>query len=697
MQIRFQSFIFIILVLLSFGLQAQVNNDECEFATFLGPVDEYCSGLSEFDNINATLSSQALPFCWFGGHSHDVWFSFVPTKPAAFVQLFGRQSVNDNNLDTPSMAIYDGNCNNLNELACGSVANGAGTNILELVVNDLTIGQVYYIRIDAEQNSEGSFGLCINSFIPIPSPESDCPDAVVLCDKSGFFVENLNSVGNINDEITGPCVGPGQQFEEASVWYVWTCEDPGTLTFSIAPNNPNDDEEDIDFVVYELPGGLDDCANRQAVRCMFSGRTQGNTAAQNAPCFGATGLREGETDTQELAGCSAGDNNFLRPLDMVAGRSYALVINNFSQSGFGFEIDFGGTGTFLGPEPAFRAEATEAFECDKTIIFTDESFSLTDDIVDFVWSFGVDAEPSFASTGGQHEVIYDSFGPKVIALTITSEKGCTVTEIIEVFVEPCCQDTTTLDVFFEKEDIVCAGEQTGFILGEGVSGSPRYLYSLGTGFQPSPLFPNLGTGVYTLTVQDRKGCESSTAVLINEPEPLIVDAGPDITVDLGFSGFLDATYQPMSAMDSIFWIPPDGLSCIECLDPEVTPPGTTTYTLVVIDENGCQKEDQVTVTANIIRPVYGPTIFTPDNIGDNNIFTVGVGPQAKAINFLRIYDRWGNLVYEGADLPINDFSVGWNGRFKGALVNPGVFTWIADITFIDDETLFFKGSITVMR
>ena len=62
---------------------------------------------------------------------------------------------------------------------------------------------------------------------------------------------------------------------------------------------------------------------------------------------------------------------------MVAGESYALVINNFSRSGLGFHIEFGGTGTFLGPQPDFDLTAVQAFECDKTIIFNNLSFSET--------------------------------------------------------------------------------------------------------------------------------------------------------------------------------------------------------------------------------------------------------------------------------------------------------------------------------
>ena len=679
---------------------SQVNNDECDFATHLGDIFDYCSEVSEFSNTGATLSPEPLPFCWFTDHSHDVWFSFVPTAPAIYAQLFGAVNNAPGNVNNPSLAIYSGPCNNLIELGCGSV--GQGTDIEELTVNDLIIGQVYYIRIDARDNGQGNFHLCLESFVPVPSPQSDCPDAVVLCDKTGFVIENLDSVGSNPNEMTGPCIdqsgATGQ--ENASVWYTWTCDISGTLEFTLSPNNPNSSEEDLDFIVYELPGGPNDCANRTALRCMLSGETGGQSAAANAPCFGDTGLMAGDADLTELPGCQPGDNNFLAPLDMVSGVSYGILINNFSQSGFGFSIDFGGTGTFQGPEVGFDINALDNFECDKSVIYTDLSSSLIDDqIVEWNWTFGVGADMVQASTPGPHSIIYESFGNKIISLTVTTAAGCTVTEILEQFIEPCCQDTSTLALTGFGNPILCEG-QLGSLQVEGISGSPQYQYAIDSNndFQPSPLFGNLEAGTYNLFVIDQKGCEANTIVEIEEPEILDIEIiTQDTTIDLGFSVDIESVLTPPDANVTISWDPSEGLDCSDCLNPTSFPPGTTTYTITIEDANGCIVRDNITITTEIVRPVYGPTIFTPDGDGDNDIFTLGFGPQTRAFNALRVYDRWGNLVYEGFGLPINDFSVGWNGRFQGELVNPAVFAWIAEVEFIDNVILSVTGSVTVAR
>ncbi len=686
------------LLFCAFAAYAQPSNDECELAIFLGEIEEFCSEDGDFTTFGATASPETLASCWFTDHEHDVWFSFRPTSPAIFVQLFGKLAAADTNIPNPSLAIYQGPCNNLTELACGSVA-GAGTDIVELSVSQLTIGAIYYLRVDARESAEGDFRLCLRSFVPTPTPESDCPDAVVLCDKTGFNVPNLNNIGNLTNELTGPCVFGDQDQEQASVWYVWTCETSGTLEFTLTPNNPNGAEEDLDFVVYEFPGGLDDCDNRIPLRCMLSGESEGNAVNQNSPCWGPTGLAAGETDISELAGCQSGDNNFVAPIDMVAGTSYGLIVNNFSESSFGFEIEFGGTGTFLGPAVDFDIVALDNFECDKSVIITDDSDGITDEIVDWSWTFGVGADPPSANGEGPHEVLYSTFGEKFVSLTITTDRGCTVNEIIPQFIEPCCKDTSTLAALAFGNDVLCAGE-LGSILGDGTGGVEFYEYSLdGVNFQPSPFFPDQVPGSYMLFVQDRKGCIADTTVLIDQPPPLIVDIlTEDLTIDLGQDTFLTATFTPPDANVTITWDPTIGLSCTDCLDPDVTPPGTTTYTITVEDPNGCISRDVVTITTEIVRPYYAPTVFTPEDVnGQNTRFNIGFGPQIRSLNKLRVYDRWGNLMYEGTDLAINDFSQGWDGRFRGQDVVSGVYTWIGEAEFIDDEILFLTGSVTVLR
>jgi hypothetical protein len=61
-----------------------------------------------------------------------------------------------------------------------------------------------------------------------------------------------------------------------------------------------------------------------------------------------------------------------------------------------------------------------------------------------------------------------------------------------------------------------------------------------------------------------------------------------------------------------------------------------------------------------------------------------------------IFDRWGNKVYESQSMILNDRTSGWDGRFLDKFVNPGVFTWVAKVRFIDGVVETFTGDITVL-
>ncbi len=677
-------------------MKAQVNNDDCVSALFIPNVTDFCSPSSSFTNVGAQASLSFDASCWrIDDHESDVWYSFSPSQPGVFIQLFGAAPSTTETIDNSALAIYQGNCSNLQEIVCSNVSNGV-PDILERTLIDLVIGRVYYIRIGSSVASSGSFQLCLNQFNPIASPESDCSSAVVLCDKSSFFIENLQGVGSETNEVTGSCI----MQEHASAWFTWTSENSGSLTFTIFPNNVNDPEEDLDFALYRLPDGLSDCANKELVRCMASGESQGQPFSQNEPCFGATGLREGEVDVGETQGCSIGDNNFLAPLQMLAGESYALVVNNFSESGFGFNIEFGGTGEFLGPTPLFEIIANDGFDCDKTIIFTDQSLDNTDMITDYSWNFGEGASPIFANEPGPHNILYQSFGTKRVALIVESSRGCTKTEILEFEVAACCADNSTLGLDNQNFALICADVPEGSIEAVGTGGLPEYLYDLnGDGFQPSPLYNGLASGDYTLTIQDRKGCTISQDITLTQPPPFIVNVTDDDSLDLGHSLQLDSEFDPSDRMVIYAWSPAEGLSCTDCPNPIATPPGSTTYILTITDQDGCTATDHVTLSTRLIIPIKSPNIISLSAMNNVNSFLWITGNiAAKTVKEYRVYDRWGSEMYSVSNVPFvaGPFQ-GWDGTFKGKAVNPGVYIWMARITFINKVTFTYYGDVTVIK
>lgn len=685
-------------------LMAQPVNDECQTAFHLPFSDSWCSNPGQFTTVNATPYSGTLPqdACQLPLQS-EVWFTFIPSTPAVYIRVSG----NINNLGTlrnPAISVFQGNCSTMTRLGCNNTSSI--TSQVELTVTNLIIGKVYYLVVEGLNQNEGTFQVCLEGFIPPPSPESDCDQAVLLCDKSAFFLDTLLGIGITDPGVATTCI----RGEHSSAWYKWTCEVSGTLTFNITPNNylPGYESDDIDFVLYELPGGLDDCANKRMVRCMASGaNTDGFGNVLPFPnwqrCNGPTGLREGDPDIEEPASCMiASQNNYVRALEMEAGKSYALLINNYSQTGLGFSIEWGGTGTFLGPKPDFEVTAAQAFECDKTIIFENQSVAETDSIISWYWSFGAGSSPLFDTTKGPIDVVYESFGAKRATLTVTSSRGCVVTEIVDFFVEPCCADTSTLAVQAIVTDQLCPGTATGMIQGVGISGSPAYQYSLDcVSFQPSSFFPFLVPGDYTLCIQDQKGCQNEIDITVNPANHIGVVLGDTIFVQLGETAKLNAIPFP-NLPTGVNWNLPghltfNGPDIPSLLMPEVLPPQTAWYVITITTDEGCVATDSVLIVVDPYKPIYIPNVFTPNGDYINDHVTVYGNQAATGVKRLQIFDRWGGMLWERTNFDLNDPLLGWDGTSKGKPVNPGVYTYVAEVEFLDNISGIYHGTITVLQ
>lgn len=690
--------IYLVLWFLASGiaLYGQPINDECITAFHIPNTDQWCSEPAAYTNVNATPFSGTLSNNCFLQLQNEVWFTFIPQTPAIYIRIAGRTN-GLGTLQNPGIGIFSGNCGNLQRVGCNITSSA--TNLVELSVDDLVIGAVYYLLVESQNaaTNQGTFQICVEGFIPPPIPQSDCGTAVILCDKSPFVIDTILGIGNPDPGVNTTCI----QVELSSVWYKWTAKTTGTVTFVLTPNNyqPGFESDDIDFVVYKLPNGLDDCANKIPVRCMAAGANTGANFPTWQRCSGPTGLQVGSTDVTEDPGCvESDDDNWLRPLDVVEGESYALLINNFSQSGLGFSIEWGGTAEFLGPEPAFDITAVQAFECDKTIIFDNLSQALTDSIVHYEWGFGAGANPLFDTTKGPVAVIYDSFGPKKAVLTVTSSKGCVVSEIIDFYIEPCCADTSTLSVSALTTDQLCPGTASGVIQGVGSSGSPQYQYSLDcVDYQPSSVFPSLMPGDYTLCIQDEKGCESQVDVIILPASGYGVEAGDTMYIQLGQTVQLNAIPYPTTP-PVIQWNDNGTLSNINILNPIAKPRRTGWYVVTIINEAGCIAMDSVLIIVDPYKPIYIPNVLSgnADNINDK--VTVYSNDAAVGIEVFQVFDRWGGMMWEGKGNGIlNDPSQGWDGTYKGQPVSPGVYSYRVVVEFYDEIPVAYTGTITVIR
>lgn len=285
------------------------------------------------------------------------------------------------------------------------------------------------------------------------------------------------------------------------------------------------------------------------------------------------------------------------------------------------------------------------------------------------------------------------------SVTVTDVEGCTgVLQNLVITDPPPVQGS-----YLPFEQLLCFGDETTLYVDTifGGSGGP-YKFSLDFGVILDPGFPvSVSGGEHYVTYYDRFDCEFTDTINVVEPDPIIVTFNPPTyEIELG-----DTTYQlkPFitgAVVDTFVWFPGESLRDPNDLSPFVHTFTTETYTLTVFDVNGCEGTGSITIEVDPNRNVYLPNVFKPGNSnGLNDHFYPIVGLGVEFVNYMRIYDRWGTLVYEQNDFypDPDNLSQGWDGRYNGDYVNPGVFVYVSEVRFLDGKVLTYRGDVTVVR
>jgi gliding motility-associated-like protein len=293
--------------------------------------------------------------------------------------------------------------------------------------------------------------------------------------------------------------------------------------------------------------------------------------------------------------------------------------------------------------------------------------------------------PAMASGSGVIDPTVDPAG--TYTYSITNSCGTSSNSVV-VTISSCTLPTSGYTV---SNDTICEDDCVDFF--DSSTGATSWQWTF-TGGSPSsstsPSPSNIcfdSTGTYTIEqiVTNSNGSDTTTSTIIVNASPTIY-AGPDVTIDIGESTTLTAT-----GTNGVYtWSPPDWLSCFICPSTVSTPDETITYTVIVVDSNGCTATDEVSVIIDFENVIFVPNIFSPNGDGHNDIVYVR-GQGIASLNFF-IYDRWGEKVFETQSL-----DNGWDGTFRGKKMNSAVFVYYLQATFIDGSEVTQKGDITLIR
>ena len=221
-----------------------------------------------------------------------------------------------------------------------------------------------------------------------------------------------------------------------------------------------------------------------------------------------------------------------------------------------------------------------------------------------------------------------------------------------------------------------------------------YLSNLG---QLSPNFfcDTPGVFKYFLTITSGLGCTATDSVVLRPSPAAAIIVTPATPTSIAYGDHIQLQAMNLSPYPlNYMWIPDNGtLTNNNINDPIATPTDTVTvYKVYGMNQWGCVDSNSITITLDYPADCI-PTAFTPNNDGLNDVFRLCNFMQYFRLVEFKVFNRWGQMVYENNSDP----KKGWDGTFNGTPAEMGVYNYVIIIEKPDYTTQVFKGDVTLLR
>ncbi len=542
--------------------QAQPLNDDCINAT---PITIPASGsvCINSTNVAATATNWANPICGQTNWQNDVWFTFVSNGSLTSVTVI---PAGGSPAQQVGVAVFTGGC--LNPTGTG-IYCGVSPNSTDSVriVQAGAAGVQYWVEVSSFI-AAGTFRICVNSSTPPPAPGTSCATATSVCDLSSFTLPT-GPAGTGNYDPSCFTLGA-----TSSVWYQFTAGTAGTLAWSCDPLLAN---TELDWALFDITGG---CApanlNANTLRCNYNYTTQGSfpvgmstTSGTICPSTGLPGTAPGE---------------FCPSLNLVAGRTYAIMIDNFSANSSGWNFSWAGSTFQMAPTASFTVTPPKVCGSSGTATINNTSVAAST----YLWNFGDGSPTSTSAAPGTHN--YTAPGTYVISLTANTPAGCSdvTSQSFQVIPNP---------ILTTVSDTICPGFNATISVSADITGG-TYSWSGGAGNTASVTVSPATTSTYTVTYTSPDNCTATATATVNVLNAnFTVNAGVDTTICTNQTIVLNGSVNPAGSY-TYAWSPNGSLTNASTLTPTASPISSTVYILTVTDVNGCSVTDNVLVSVN---------------------------------------------------------------------------------------------------
>ncbi len=294
---------------------------------------------------------------------------------------------------------------------------------------------------------------------------------------------------------------------------------------------------------------------------------------------------------------------------------------------------------------------------------------------------------------GANSDIYNAKLAGVYKVEFSTNKGCKA------------MSTTTVTLALIKKPVVaftydmyCLNTASNFNNQSTTSssGTVDYLWRFQNGTTDNSINP-----IHTFTTA---GLYKVTLVITPFACPMLADSlSTNIQVATPTPGI---AYTPINAIlgkplslvarsfgDLYEWKPTTGFNSPYLRIPILNPTTEQVYTVQITDRAGCVTVDSQLVRIFDEQDVFVAGGFTPNFDGKNDrVYPMLVG--IASFNYLKIFNRWGNLVFETNS---TDPAKGWDGRYRGKDQPADTYTWILEARGINGRLIRKSGSTILIR
>lgn len=246
-------------------------------------------------------------------------------------------------------------------------------------------------------------------------------------------------------------------------------------------------------------------------------------------------------------------------------------------------------------------------------------------------------------------------------------------------------------------DSICIGGSANLL----ASGAASYSWTPASGLSDSTISnptasPQVTTS-YRVVGYDGFNCFTDTAfITVGVGTYPTVNLGPDLTLATGTKFPLNPVIQN-GPIAQWLWSPSTDLSCATCPLPIAEVKKDVSYMVKVTTDYGCSAMDTINIKAFCqSAQVFIPNGFTPNGDGYNDILMVRASGVALVKSF-RIFNRWGEVVFEKGNFQPNDAHYGWDGKIKGVAGGPDVFVYTAEVVCENGTSYTYKGNVSILK